>query len=45
MKLKDAYRVAKDKITMRRIERMLKSAKKAEQKMIETALKLENYGK
>lgn len=45
MKFKDAYRVAKDKITMRRIEKMLKSARIAEQEMIETVLKLENYGK
>ena len=45
MTFKQAYTAAKDKITMRRIEKMLVAARKQEQKMINDVLKLEQNGK
>lgn len=45
MKFKQAYTAAKDKITMRRIEKMLVAARKQEQKMINYVLKLQQNGK
>ena len=45
MTFKQAYTAAKDKITMRAIERLLKAARKQEQKMINDVLKLQQNGK
>ena len=45
MKFKQAYTAAKDKITMRAIEKLLKAARKQEQKMINDVLKLQHNGK
>ena len=45
MTFKQAYTAAKDKITMRAIDRLLKNARKQEQKMINEVLKLQHNGK